>query len=153
MANPNPSPNPQNLVQNQDRTRNEAGKMSQKGGLASGEARRKNRHMRDLGQMIAKGKPNLDVIDQMKSTLPDVADEDLTTKMLLMMKQYEKALNGDTKAAEFIRDTIGEKPTDKYQPIISLIEATPEELKEAGLMTYEQWEESYNAVQESLNDG
>ena len=37
------------------------------------------------------------------------------TQKRLSLAQVEKALNGDTKAYEVIRDTIGEKPTDKVE--------------------------------------
>lgn len=41
--------------------------------------------------------------------------EKLTASQIIALKQVEKAMCGDIKAAEFIRDTIGEKPTDKVQ--------------------------------------
>lgn len=37
------------------------------------------------------------------------------TQKRLSLAQLEKALSGDTKAYEVIRDTIGEKPTDKVE--------------------------------------
>lgn len=37
------------------------------------------------------------------------------TQKRLSLAQLEKALAGDTKAYEVIRDTIGEKPTDKVE--------------------------------------
>lgn len=37
------------------------------------------------------------------------------TQERISLAQLEKALNGDTKAYEVIRDTIGEKPTDKVE--------------------------------------
>ena len=106
--------------------------------------------MRDLGQMVGGRKLDSELMEQMKRAFPDIADEDFTNKMLLVMRQYEKAALGDTKAFEAVRDTIGEKPTDKVIFTKTIIEATPEELKEAGLMTYDQWEEDYNAVRDRL---
>lgn len=37
------------------------------------------------------------------------------TQERISLAQVEKALKGDTKAYEVIRDTIGEKPTDKVE--------------------------------------
>ena len=37
------------------------------------------------------------------------------TQTRISLAQLEKALSGDTKAFEVIRDTIGEKPTDKQE--------------------------------------
>ena len=37
------------------------------------------------------------------------------TQERISLAQIERALNGDTKAFKAIRDTIGEKPTEKYE--------------------------------------
>lgn len=41
--------------------------------------------------------------------------EQLTAEQIISLRQIENAMSGDIKAAEFIRDTVGEKPTDKVQ--------------------------------------
>lgn len=41
--------------------------------------------------------------------------EKATTLEAVMVATIKKALTGDTRAAEFIRDTLGEKPTDKQE--------------------------------------
>ena len=42
--------------------------------------------------------------------------------------QYKKAQQGDTKAAEFVRDTMGEKPTEKLDASITALTAEDKEL-------------------------
>ena len=66
--------------------------MTRKGGIKSGEARRARKTMKEtLLMMLAEG----------------------DTQNNITLALLDKALKGDTKAYEVIRDTVGEKPTDK----------------------------------------
>ena len=70
----------------------EARERGRRGGLASGEARRKRKTLKEeLLLMLAEG----------------------DTQQSVTLALIEKAMSGDTKAFEVIRDTIGEKPVDK----------------------------------------
>ena len=84
--------NEQNLIQNSERTPSELREMARNGGLASGEARRKRKTLKEeLLLMLSEGE----------------------TQQSVTLALIEKARSGDTKAFEVIRDTIGEKPVDK----------------------------------------
>lgn len=84
--------NNENLVSLANRTKEEQREIAKKGGLASGEARRKRKTLKEeLLMMLENGD----------------TQESITTALI------ERAQNGDTKAFEVIRDTIGEKPVDK----------------------------------------
>ena len=73
-------------------SKDEARERGRKGGLASGEARRKRKTLKEeLLLMLAEGE----------------------TQQSVTLALIEKAMSGDTKAFEVIRDTIGEKPVDK----------------------------------------
>ena len=73
-------------------SKEEARERGRKGGLASGEARRKRKTLKEeLLLMLADGE----------------------TQQSVTLALIEKAMSGDTKAFEVIRDTIGEKPVDK----------------------------------------
>ena len=73
-------------------SKDEARERGRKGGLASGEARRKRKTLKEeLLLMLADG----------------------DTQQSVTLALIEKAMSGDTKAFEVIRDTIGEKPVDK----------------------------------------
>lgn len=93
--------NEQNLIPNSERTPNELRQQTQKGGIASGEARRRKRDIRlALEALLEK----------------DISDKNgnvMTTTEAIALKQIEKALKGDTRAFEVVRDTVGQKPTDK----------------------------------------
>ena len=84
--------NERNLIPNSERTPNELREMARNGGLASGEARRKRKTLKEeLLLMLSEGE----------------------TQQSVTLALIEKAMSGDTKAFEVIRDTIGEKPVDK----------------------------------------
>ena len=84
--------NTENLVSLADRTTEEQRAIASAGGKASGEARRKRKTLKEeLLLMLAEGE----------------------TQKSVTLALIEKAMSGDTKAFEIIRDTIGEKPVDK----------------------------------------
>lgn len=84
------------------------------GGKASGKARREKRLMRealtDLMQM--------EVTDEsIRQTLDDMGIENKDNQTALTVAIFLKALRGDVRAGEFIRDTMGEKPVDVVQQL------------------------------------
>ena len=73
-------------------SKKEARERGRKGGLASVEARRKRKTLKEeLLLMLSEGE----------------------TQQSVTLALIEKAMSGDTKAFEVIRDTTGEKPIDK----------------------------------------
>lgn len=74
--------------------------IARQGGIASGIAKREKRTMREIAEIIL----SKDV---------KTSDGVVTGKYAVLAKVIDKALKGDLQAATFIRDTIGEKPTDK----------------------------------------
>lgn len=83
-----------------ERTAEELRQITSKGGKNSGEARREKRALRDTLQELL----SLDYdVDGMKM------DGSEATSIALI----KQAIAGNVKAFEVIRDTIGEKPTDK----------------------------------------
>lgn len=100
--------NDENLVSLADRTTSEKREIAIKGGKASGEARRKRRALKD------------DLLLLLESG-------DAQNRLCLAL--LEKAFGGDVKAFETVRDTIGEKPTDKTEFVGSLPPLVVRELK------------------------
>ena len=96
--------NEENLIHNSQRTPSELREITKKGGIASGRARRKKKEMRE--ELIA-------ILEE------KIADKQTGKKTKLqraiLLAQVKEALKGKTKAAEFIRDTIGEKPVEKQE--------------------------------------
>ena len=84
----------ENLISLADRTTEEQREIARKGGLKSGEVRKARKTLKEtLLLMLEEGN----------------TQDNITLALL------QKALNGDTKAYEVIRDTVGEKPTDKIE--------------------------------------
>lgn len=95
--------NEQNLKpkdSNQDRE--EAKRNGIKGGIASGIARRKRKSMREALEKL--------LVDKVKTSKGEMETQDA-----LLLALIAKGIKGDVRAIEVIRDTIGEKPSDKTQ--------------------------------------
>lgn len=86
--------NKQNLIKNEDLTPEQRRANASKAGKASAEARKKRKTLKE-------------------ELLALLANGDTQNRMSLAI--IEKAMNGDTKAFEIVRDTIGEKPKDSLE--------------------------------------
>ena len=103
-----------NLISLTNRTKEEQREIAIKGGKASGEARRKNRNMKECLKMLL----SLDVKspkarEQLKAL--GIDNEEMTNQMALMVSMLNKALKGDKGCAEFIRDTSGQQIVNKTE--------------------------------------
>lgn len=104
------------LISLNERTKEEQRKIATMGGKASGEARRKKALMKDqISTLLSLPLKNQKLKDGLKK-LGLKADK-IDNQMALVFALYQKALKGDTKAFELIRDTIGEKPADTINNI------------------------------------
>lgn len=95
-------------------SKEEARKRGRAGGIASGKARREKRQMREtldiLLSMPLKNGKSADV-ESIKS-LAALKGKNISVQEAILIAQVQKAMKGDTKAAEYVRDTVGQKPTD-----------------------------------------
>lgn len=91
--------NEQNLVPNEARTPEKRRENARKAGKASGKARREKKEMRA-------------VLEDLLS-LPSAELEGLSNMEAVCVAMVKKAQQGNVYAAMFVRDTIGQKPTDK----------------------------------------
>lgn len=98
--------NEQNLIPTTQRSESEARENSRKGGIASGEARRKKRDLKLAMQALLEA----DVKDKRTG-------ETMSGAEAIALAQYRKALKGDAKAFELIRDTSGQKPVEKVEQV------------------------------------
>lgn len=107
--------NIENLVPQNTRTKEEQREIAKKGGVASGKARRRKKAMKDIA--LAFGKENAP--DRVIAKLIQLGmleqGEKCSMDEALMLAQYGKALSGNTRAAEFVRDTSGQKPKDEVE--------------------------------------
>lgn len=110
-----------NLVSLADRTTEEKQKIAIQGGKASGEARRKKKDLKERCRILLEMVPKQDLIAKSlgeNAELPEGAD----MYDLIMAKMMQVAsLDGNVKAAEFVRDSAGDKPTDKSEVTASVM--------------------------------
>ena len=99
------------------KTRFKAGKkqaeIARQGAIASAAVRKEKRTMREIAEIIL-------------SKNVTTSDGVVTRKYAIIAKAIDKALEGNLQAAEFVRDTIGEKPTEKTQTELTLTQALVE---------------------------
>lgn len=93
-----------------------------KGGIASGEAKRKKKAMRerleillDLPMKSGKG-ADLEAIKNFAA----LKGKNITVQDAMMIAQIQKALKGDTNAAAFVRDTAGQNPAQKIEAEVDM---------------------------------
>ena len=93
-----------------------------KGGIASGEAKRKKKAMRerleillDLPMKSGKG-VDLEAIKNFAA----LKGKNITVQDAMMIAQIQKALKGDTNAAAFVRDTAGQNPAQKIEAEVDM---------------------------------
>lgn len=99
----------------ENQSREEASKNGRKGGKASGASRRRKKAMKDIALAFGKQDAPPAVIAELIQAGILSAGETCTMDEALMLAQYVKALGGNTKAAEFVRDTGGQRPKDEVE--------------------------------------
>ena len=102
--------NPENLVPNEARTPSQRRENARKAGRASGRKRREMREMRAMLDMPLRpgGVTTAQTMDGMEG-------KNMTVAQAVALAQLRKAMDGDTRAAEFVRDTSGQRPSDRVE--------------------------------------
>lgn len=90
--------NSKNLKPNSARTPEERKELARKAGKKSGEKRRELKTMREMLNYL------------LSKDITNNKGETATTLEAVMVAQIKEALKGNTRAIQFIRDTIGEMP-------------------------------------------
>lgn len=105
-----------------DQSREEAMRNGKKGGIASGKARREKKLMRETLDIILsmpmKNGKNADV-ESIRS-FAALKGKNISVQEAILIAQVQKAMKGDTKAAEYVRDTIGQKPGENIEMNMNL---------------------------------
>lgn len=98
-------------------TTSEARNRGKKGGIKSGKARKERKAMKETAEMIL----GLTLKDGTVTDLEDIQSmaaangKNITVQDAIILKQAQKALKGDIRAAEFVRDTSGNRPTNEQR--------------------------------------
>lgn len=90
--------------------------MGKKGQEASAKSKALRRSFAELGKAMLNAKPSKAEIARAKDLFPGLEEEEITNRVLMIREQMFKAIrDGDSKAFEIIRDTVGERPSDKLE--------------------------------------
>lgn len=103
-------------------TSSEARKNGRKGGIASGKARREKKLFRETLEALLTMpmKDGKDVsVDAIKN-FAGIKGANISVQEAILIAQVQKAMKGDTRAAEYVRDTIGQKPTENMNMSLGL---------------------------------
>lgn len=98
-----------------DQSREKAVSNGRMGGIASGKSKREKKAMKEtletlLSMQLKSGKAaDVETI----RNLAALKGKNVTVQEAIMLAQIQKAMKGDTRAAEYVRDTIGQKPDNK----------------------------------------
>ena len=128
----------ENLINPKDRTSEELREMTRKGGIASGEARRRKKTMREALEMLMF---HTELNEQTKQMLKSegVKDaDDFNHQMVITRSLIAKAEAGDVQAYNAICSMIGEKPAEKVEvggDLFSRVRVVREKQKPDGFTT------------------
>ena len=104
-----------NLIPFTELTEEQRREMAKKAGRASGAARARRKLMKErllelLSLPMKKGR-----VTRNLTSLEEFKDANVTVEERIILAMAGKAAKGDVKAAEFIRDTIGEAPVQEMR--------------------------------------
>ena len=102
-----------------DQNREEASKNGKKGGVASGESRRRKKAFKEQIDYFL-SLPFPDMVDRDGNKMREVfknfgiEDEEIDNQMAMVLSMWRSVINkGDVSAFIALRDTVGEKPKDE----------------------------------------
>ena len=106
--------NKDNLIKQSERSPQEAREMGRKGGIKSGESRRRKKTMREALELLMY---KTELPEQTKQMLKaeGVNEDDFNHQMVITRSLIAKAESGDVQAYNAICAMIGEKPAEKME--------------------------------------
>ena len=105
----------EDLIPMNQRTKEEVKRITKKGGINSGKSRRKKKAMKDIILSLGKEDAPPQVVAKLIQLGMLEQGEVCSMDEALVLAQYGKALSGNTRAAQFVRDTAGQKPKDEIE--------------------------------------
>lgn len=104
----------ENRTRFSDKTPEERAELGRKGGIKSGESKRRKKAMRETFEILLSMpmKPGKGADVEAIKNFANLKGKNISVQEAMAIAQIQKALKGDTTAATFVRDTVGEKPND-----------------------------------------
>ncbi len=103
----------------------QAREMGRRGGIRSGQVKRERKQMREIAQSIIDMPMRKGRTEAYRSFI-EGSTKNVTVSERIMMVAIKEALEGNVRAAEFVRDTAGEKPTETVAVAKASAEASAE---------------------------
>lgn len=107
--------NTSGLINILDRSPEERAAMGRKGGLKTQEINRKRRNAQEIMQLLLNAKITQDKAREKLGEYADFLPDGATLADLVNLRQIIEAAEGSTKAAEYVRDTSGDKPVERQE--------------------------------------
>ena len=114
-----------------ERAESEQREIRSKGGKARAKKQKERKTFQEIAKTIlglAMGSGKTANLDKIKS-IADLKGVNLTVEEGIILQQAMKALKGDRFAAEFIRDTAGERPVEKQDVNVRTIDKSLEAME------------------------
>ena len=124
-----------NLIPQSERTKDEQRSIAREGGKASGKARREKKAMKETLETLLTMNLQAGTGDEIEAiqSIAELKGKNISVQEAIMLAQIKKAMKGDTRAAEFVRDASGNKLAENVALTGSinnpLADLTTEELK------------------------
>lgn len=126
--------NPNPLKKFSDMTPEERSELGRKGGVKSGETKRRKKAMKDiLGVLLDMPiKPGKAADMEAIKNFAALKGKNITVSEAILIAQLQRALQGNVQSAEFIRDTSGQKPVEDINmsgslDMVQIIDNIPDE--------------------------
>lgn len=106
-----------NLIPNSERTAERRREIAKMGGKASGVTRAKHKALRETLLELLSLPMKKGAVAECATSIEGMKDKDvnMSVRARIMLSMVTKAAKGDVKAAQFIRDTIGEAPVQEVK--------------------------------------
>ena len=104
-----------NLISFADRSTEEVREIAARGGRKSGETRRKRRTAKEIARTILQTDLSAEQVEEVLDGAKDLIGDDASAYAVMIAKMVQEGLRGNVQAFTAVRDTAGDKPTDKQE--------------------------------------
>ena len=111
---------------------------AKKGGVNSGVTRRRKKRLREIAQMIGEALVKGDAKKDALKDFAEIADDELTHDVAVMVRHYQEAENGNVQSARYLAQLRGEL-VDKAE-VEAVVDTRQKEIEEAALKFFSRTE-------------
>lgn len=110
-----------------------------RGAQASAEVRRRKKRLKEIAQMIGEALVKNDAVKDALKDFADIADNELTHDVAVVVRHYQEAENGNVQSARYLAQLRGEL-IDKAE-VEAVVDTRQKEIEEAALKFFNRTEE------------